>query len=51
MPQDPEPGKLAPKGRRWLERPSTTSLEMWLLVVWVLFLLFVLIPWIANHGG
>jgi hypothetical protein len=39
-----------PKRLRWFKRPISVSIEMALLVAWILFLLFILIPWVVKQG-
>jgi hypothetical protein len=39
------------KRLRRFTHDNSASIEMGLLVAWVLFLLFVLIPWIMTPGG
>jgi hypothetical protein len=51
---DSELGKvfrgLAKRIRR-IMRGGNRSLEMGLLLLWLLFLLFVLVPWMLHSGG
>jgi hypothetical protein len=48
---DSESGNAPEKRLRRFKHDNNAWLEMGLLVVWVLFLLFVLLPWIVSHHG
>jgi hypothetical protein len=47
------PGKTYRGSARRLRRIALRgnwSLEIWLLVAWILFLLFVVVPWVMNQS-
>lgn len=35
---------------RRIKLRGNSSIEIWLLVAWILFLLFVVVPWMMNQG-
>lgn len=52
-PTGTRPGKWFRGSRRRLERITLRdnwTVEMWLLVAWVAFLLFVVVPWMVRQS-
>jgi hypothetical protein len=39
----------SPRRVRRLTFKSNWSMEVWLLIAWVIFLLFVVVPWMLRH--